>query len=105
MTEIDEMVAQYLDCKRRVEAAKDELEGLTARLMDMTKSVGGSHETPGGVKVKYTPATVNERFDWKGYLKDHPGASVGYMVTSPRKESLRVTEPKRAKTDEYRWEE
>lgn len=105
MSEIDEMVAQYLDCKRRLNAVKDEMEGLTARLMAMTKDAGGSHETPGGVKVKYTPATVNERFDWKAYLKDHPGASSGYMVASPRKESLRVTEPKAAATDEWGWEE
>ena len=103
MNEIEEAVAAYLDCKRRLANAKEEMEAHTERLMALVKGVGGAFETRAGVKLKYTPATVNERFDWKRYLKDHPGAKAGYMAASPRKESLRVTEPKEAAAGGEEW--
>ena len=102
--EIDACVGRYLECKGRLDAAKEELDGIKAELIELVGE-GGAHETPEGVKVKVTPPSVNERFDWKSYLKDHPDAQRGYMVESRRAASVRVTEPKAEKLDEYGWDQ
>lgn len=101
---INAEVARYLDLKQAADEAKQAFEEQKEKLMQIVKSVGGAHETPDGVKCKYTPESVNERFDWKNYLKNNPQARDGYMVKSVRKESLRVTEPKAEDLDEYGWE-
>ena len=103
MTDLDKAIADYIDCKHRLEAVQAELDGHKAVLVDLVGE-GGAHTTPAGVKVKVTPAATSQRFDWKRYLVDHPGAKRGYMVETKRKPILYVTEPKQEELDEYGWE-
>lgn len=103
MQNIDELIEEYINLDDMYQKAKAAMDNIKSKLESLIGE-GGSYESPNGVKVKVTPASVSKRFDWKSYIKDHPEAQAEYMVDTMRKTTVRVTIPKKEELDEWGWE-